>query len=170
MGTVLYENGGSLLKDVQGIIEQVRQEAYRSVNIAMLQRNWLLGKRISEEILRGENRAEYGNEVIKKLSEELTDIYGKGFNKNNLYAFVQFYKIFPTLSGKSELLSWSHYMLLCTEGGEEQIELLQLDKSGIKVAKYMTELPPREVLMQQIKRSLEVSRELFDEKNNMWED
>ena len=112
MGTVLYENGGSLLKDVQGIIEQARQEAYRSVNIAMLQRNWLLGKRISEEILRGENRAEYGNEVIKKLSEELTDIYGKGFNKNNLYAFVQFYKIFPTLSGKSELLSWSHYMLL----------------------------------------------------------
>ena len=112
MGTVLYENGGSLLKDAQGIIEQARQEAYRSVNIAMLQRNWLLGKRISEEILRGENRAEYGNEVIKKLSEELTDIYGKGFNKNNLYAFVQFYKIFPTLSGKSELLSWSHYMLL----------------------------------------------------------
>ena len=112
MGTVLYENGGSLLKDVQGIIEQARQEAYRSVNTAMLQRNWLLGRRISEEILRGENRAEYGNEVIKKLSEELTDIYGKGFNKNNLYAFVQFYKIFPTLSGKSELLSWSHYMLL----------------------------------------------------------
>ncbi len=112
MGTVLYENGGSLLKDAQGIIEQARQEAYRSVNIAMLQRNWLLGRRISEEILRGENRAEYGNEVIKKLSEELTDIYGKGFNKNNLYAFVQFYKIFPTLSGKSELLSWSHYMLL----------------------------------------------------------
>lgn len=112
MGTVLYENGGSLLKDAQGIIEQARQEAYRSVNTAMLQRNWLLGKRISEEILRGENRAEYGREVIKKLSEELTDIYGKGFNKNNLYAFVQFYKIFPTLSGKSELLSWSHYMLL----------------------------------------------------------
>ena len=61
-------------------------------------------------------------------------------------------------------------LLLCTEGGEEQIELLQLDKSGIKVAKYMTELPPREVLMQQIKRSLEVSREFFDEKNNMRED
>ena len=112
METALYKGSGSLLKDAQGIIEQARQEAYRSVNIAMLQRNWLLGKRISEEILRGENRAEYGNEVIKKLSEELTDIYGKGFNKNNLYAFVQFYKIFPTLSGKSELLSWSHYMLL----------------------------------------------------------
>jgi hypothetical protein len=41
-------------------------------------------------------------------------------------------------------------LLLCTEGSEEQIELLQLDKSGIKVAQYMTELPPRDVLMRQI--------------------
>lgn len=41
-------------------------------------------------------------------------------------------------------------LLLCTEGSEEQIELLQLDKSGIKVAKYMTELPSREVLRLQI--------------------
>ena len=47
---------------------------------------------------------------------------------------------------------------LCTEGSEEQIELLQLDKSGIKVAQYMTELPPRDVLMRQIKKSLEVTK------------
>lgn len=116
MGTVLYENGGSLLKDAQGIIEQARQEAYRSVNTAMLQRNWLLGKRISEEILRGENRAEYGREVIKKLSKELTVIYGKGFTKSYLYNFMRFYKTFPDIFqspiGKSELLTWTHYYLL----------------------------------------------------------
>lgn len=45
-------------------------------------------------------------------------------------------------------------LLLCTEGSEEQIELLQLDKAGIKVAQYMTELPPREVLQRQIQKSL----------------
>ena len=116
MGTVLYENSGSLLKDAQGIIEQARQEAYRSVNIAMLQRNWLLGKRINEEILRGENRAEYGREVIKKLSKELTVIYGKGFTKSYLYNFMRFYKTFPDIFqspiGKSELLTWTHYYLL----------------------------------------------------------
>jgi predicted nuclease of restriction endonuclease-like (RecB) superfamily len=49
-------------------------------------------------------------------------------------------------------------LLLCTEGSEEQIELLQLDKSGIKVAQYMTELPPRNVLVQQIQKSLDVAR------------
>ena len=41
-------------------------------------------------------------------------------------------------------------LLLCTEGSEEQIELLQLDKSGIKVAQYLTELPSREQLLKNI--------------------
>lgn len=54
-------------------------------------------------------------------------------------------------------------LLLCTEGSEEQIELLQLDKAGIKVAKYMTELPPRELLMQQIRKSLEIAKELGED-------
>lgn len=49
-------------------------------------------------------------------------------------------------------------LLLCTEGGEEQIELLQLDKSGIKVAQYMTELPPKELLQRQLQKSLESAR------------
>ncbi len=49
-------------------------------------------------------------------------------------------------------------LLLCTEGSDEQIELLQLDKSGIKVAQYLTELPSREVLKQQIQKSLEAAK------------
>ena len=53
-------------------------------------------------------------------------------------------------------------LLLCTEGSDEQIELLQLDKAGIKVAKYLTELPPRHVLMQQIQKSLEAAKARFD--------
>ena len=53
-------------------------------------------------------------------------------------------------------------LLLCTEGSEEQIELLQLDKSGINVAQYMTELPPRDVLMRQIQKSLEAAKARFD--------
>ena len=53
-------------------------------------------------------------------------------------------------------------LLLCTEGSEEQIELLQLDKAGIKVAKYITELPPREVLQHQIQKSLEIAQTRFE--------
>lgn len=46
-------------------------------------------------------------------------------------------------------------LILCTEGSNEQIELLQLDVSGIKVAQYMTELPPKEVLIRQMQKTIE---------------
>lgn len=100
-------------------VKPSRKAAYRAINVVMLQRNWLLGKRIHEEILGGKDRADYGAEVVKNLSKKLTEIYGKGFNKNNLYGFVSFYKIFPTLSGKSGLLSWSHYVLLIDVNDDE---------------------------------------------------
>ena len=58
-------------------------------------------------------------------------------------------------------------LLLCTEGNEEQIELLQLDKSGIKVAQYLTALPSREVLKAQIQKSLEYAKARVE---NMIED
>lgn len=45
-------------------------------------------------------------------------------------------------------------LLLCTKGGEEQIELLQLDKNGIRIAQYMTELPSRALLQKQLQKWL----------------
>lgn len=67
--------------------------------------------------MRGEARAEYGAGVIKKLSKELTSIYGKGFEQRTLYRFVRFYEAYPdfltTLLSKSpRVLSWSHYLVL----------------------------------------------------------
>ncbi len=111
-----YTNTGSLLSDTRQIIDESRKTAYRAINIAMLQRNWLLGKRIHEEILGGKDRADYGEEIVKNLSIKLTEIYGKGFTKSYLYNFVRFYNTFPdifqTAIGKCELLSWTHYYLL----------------------------------------------------------
>ncbi|MBR4886969.1 MAG: DUF1016 family protein [Muribaculaceae bacterium] len=114
----MYEisNTDDIFKDAQNIVEQTRNYAYQAVNIAMIQRNWLLGKRIADEELQGENRAEYGKEVINRLANHLTNLYGKGFSKSNLYQFVQFYKYFPeifhSLGGKSFTLSWTHYRTL----------------------------------------------------------
>ncbi len=87
------------------------------MNTYLVQRNWLMGKRISEEELKGEGRAEYGLQVIKRLAKELMALYGKGFTKTNLYSFYSFYRAYPeifqTLSGKSTgYLSWSHYVAL----------------------------------------------------------
>ena len=61
--------------------------------------------------------AQVSFDIIKKLSKELTEKYGKGFTKTNLYSFYSFYKYFPdifhTPCGKSSIrLSWSHYRTL----------------------------------------------------------
>ena len=112
-----FEKTDNILNDVQNIIEVSQKEAYRTVNMILTQRNWLIGYRIAEEELASEQRAEYGAEVIKRLSRELTTKYGKGFTKTNLYSFYRFYKCFPeifhTACGKSNMcLSWSHYRTL----------------------------------------------------------
>lgn len=112
-----FHKTDNILNDVQTIIEVSQKEAYRSVNTILSQRNWLIGYRIAEEELAGEEREEYGAEVIKKLSRELTKRYGKGYTKTNLYSFYRFYKcfseIFHSVSGKSAFkLSWTHYRIL----------------------------------------------------------
>ena len=107
----------NILNDMCGIIESSQKAAYQAVNIALVQRNWLLGYRIASEELQGNERAEYGTELIKKLSKELTQNYGKGFDYSSLYKFVRFYKEFPeildSVNPKSlPMLSWTHYRVL----------------------------------------------------------
>lgn len=53
-------------------------------------------------------------------------------------------------------------LILCAEGGHEQIELLQLSNSGINVAEYLTELPNRQLLKERIHKELELKRQLFN--------
>mgnify|MGYP003303974850 CR=1 FL=1 len=106
-----------ILKDMCGIIESSQKAVYQAINTSLVQRNWFIGYRISEEELQGEIRSEYGLKIIKKLSKELTERYGKGYDRSNLYHCFRFYKMFPkivdTLCRQSgNLLSWSHYRAL----------------------------------------------------------
>ena len=126
---------GELYNDACSIIEQAQVSAYRSVDEIIIKRNWLLGLRIHHEVLK-DQRAEYGEQIIMKLSKELTDKYGRGFKKSNLYLFVSFFQnhpdffqlpigksldmvdddIFQSLTGKSPIrLSWTHYCIILQE-------------------------------------------------------
>ena len=112
-----FQKTDNILNDVQNIIEVSQREAYRSVNTILSQRNWLIGYRIAEEELAGENRAEYGANIIKELSKDLTKKYGKGYDRSNLYHCLRFYKAFPqivdTVCRQSYIrLTWSHYRTL----------------------------------------------------------
>ncbi len=86
-----------LYDDICSIIEDAREQAYRAVNVYLTLRNWMLGERIAREKLDGEDRAEYGKQVIDSLAKELTNKYGKGFGRALLYEYIKFYRCFPEI-------------------------------------------------------------------------
>lgn len=100
------------ISDIKKIVAQARQQAYRAINSAMVEAYWRIGERIVLEEQNGQNRAEYGKEVIKHISVELTEAFGKGFSPRRIFEMRQFYSTFPdfqkvrTLSAQ---LSWSHF-------------------------------------------------------------
>ena len=113
---ITYTRSNDLLADSQIIIETARKVAYKAVDIALVQRNWLLGRRIAEEHLDEDGHAEYGKQVIQTLANQLTKEYGGGFDFSSLYKFLRFFRLFPILDAVrpklGNILSWSHYRTL----------------------------------------------------------
>lgn len=108
-----------ILFDIQQIVRNARQKAYQAINVAMVQAYWLIGKRIVEEDQQGEARATYGKELLKNISLQLQNEFGKGFSVDNLENMRRFYVSYPiseTVSRKLQTpdfqLSWSHYLML----------------------------------------------------------
>ena len=111
------QSTGDIVSDICKIIDGTQKQAYHAVDTILIMRNWMIGKRIAEEELHGNDRADYGLSVIKELSRELKSIYGKGYDRSNLYHCLNFYKTYPeivdTVNRQSSIrLSWSHYRIL----------------------------------------------------------
>lgn len=107
----------NMLTSAYGIIEEARNNAYQHINVELVRRNWLLGRLIAEDELKHADRAAYGLQTIKLLSKSLTERYGRGFTKTNLYSYYTFFKAYPeifhSVSGKfPEMLTWTHYRIL----------------------------------------------------------
>ena len=97
-----------LFNDACNIIEQAQVVAYRAVNETLIKRNWLLGMRIQHEVLK-DTRATYGERIIAELAKRLTERYGSGFIKRNLWHFIDFYAkhpdFFQTISSENEIVN-----------------------------------------------------------------
>lgn len=109
-----------LVSDLRQLIEQSRQQVAVTVNSALVQLYWQIGRRIREDVLENE-RAEYGKEIVQTLSAQLTEEFGKGFSTKALWRMVQLAESFPDaeiVAALSRQLSWSHF-----------IELIPLDDS-----------------------------------------
>jgi len=113
-----------LVETIKQIVVSARNSIAETVNKTMISTYWNIGKYIVEFEQKGQKRAEYGTELLKNLSSDLTSKTGKGFSQRNLYNMKRFYIEFPilqTLSAKSEndilinsvnQLNWSHFVRL----------------------------------------------------------
>lgn len=116
-----YLQTNDIVEDARQIISGAEHAARCSVNRALVIRNWLLGKRIAQEELGGQERAHYGAETIERLAKGLKPL-GRGFGRRELYRYRKFYELFPGIvdsaSPQLSLLSWTHYReLLRVENG-----------------------------------------------------
>ena len=111
-----YTKTDDLLKDSRQIIDAAQKRAYQAVNVLLVERNWLLGKRISEEFMTGDGQERYGKQIVADLSKELTKLYGKGFDRGSIYRYIRFFEMYPEIVAtawqQSRILSWSHYRIL----------------------------------------------------------
>jgi predicted nuclease of restriction endonuclease-like (RecB) superfamily len=110
-GTILTQNTNynKLVSDIGTLLNNGRKQMAIAVNTSMVQTYWSIGKHIVEFEQKGNERAEYGSNLINRLSRDLTERYGKGFGKSNLLYIRKFYLTFPKSGTVSHLLTWSHF-------------------------------------------------------------
>ena len=122
----------------------MRADKLIAINSAMIEAYWKIGERIVLEEQNGKERADYGKEIIKILSAELTATFGNGFGERNIRNFRQFYLMFPNLDiWKSVIskLTWTHIQRVLkvsneqarryylTEAAENMWSVLTLDRN-----------------------------------------
>lgn len=109
----------NIFGNIKGLIVNSRAKVYSAINTEMLNLYWNIGK-IIMGIQRGDKRASYGDTVLEKLSQKLTNEFGKGFSSRNLRTMRKFYLTFPIWKTVSSELSWSHYLEIIKIDNEEK--------------------------------------------------
>jgi predicted nuclease of restriction endonuclease-like (RecB) superfamily len=125
-----------LAERIEKLIHEARKRTIAVVNTTMVYTYYEVGRMIVEDEQQGEQRAEYGTELLKHLSEQLSNKFGKGFSAQNLANMRQFYltyskdNIFQTVSRESEngfTLSWSHYLKLMRISNPEERRFYEIE-------------------------------------------
>lgn len=128
---------------VVDLLQSARSKVIRTVNQTMVLTYFEIGRMLIEEEQGGKERAEYGKQVIKRLSDVLTKEFGKGFSERNIEQMRQFYLVYAipqTVSAESTsqttskglqqdelVLSWSHYLKLMRIDDENERRFYQIE-------------------------------------------
>lgn len=128
----------NLILDIKNLIATAKQTAIRSVDFQRTVLYWHIGERVFNEEQEGKERANYGEYLIKYLSEELQPEFGTGFSARQLERYRQFYRTFPIASSLRTQLSWT----------------------SILASQYELVLPSEEQLLREIRKEIEILNKL----------
>ena len=102
----------SLLQNVGNALSKGRQKVASYIGAQTVRTYWKIGKYIVEYEQNGKEKAEYGSNLLKRISRDLTDIYGSGFGMSNVNKMRKMYIEYPILQTVSAKLTWSHFVEL----------------------------------------------------------
>lgn len=111
MGNTITAETKTLIGELKALVADARKRVLKSINSEMVRLYFEIGCRIVENEQAGENRADYGKEILNQIAKELSKEFGKGFSATNLKQMRKFYMVYgkgQTLSDLFEL-PWSHY-------------------------------------------------------------
>ncbi len=155
----------TLSTDIKNLISSAQTKAIKAVDTQRVLLYHNIGKRIHEEVQGGEDRAAYGQQVIKTLSCELTPIYGSGYSIRQLELMRQFYKVFQNTNALCSQLNWSQYKLLIRidDGDKREFYIAESTKnswSGRELERQINSMLYERLLLSSDKKSvLEVAKD-----------
>jgi len=121
----------NFIERIADLLNKARNKIVNTVNQTMVLTYYEIGRMIVEEEQNGKDRADYGKEVIKRLSIKLIADFGKGFSIRNIEQMRQFYKVYAktqTLSAEFKL-SWSHYLKLMRIDDDKERNFYEIESS-----------------------------------------
>lgn len=103
-----------IYNDISMLIEEKHNCVKTAVNNAMVSLYWSIGKYLVTKVLKNQ-KPDYGDRVIEGISQKLTMEYGSGYNETSINRMIKFYQLFTDyekVATLSQLLSWSHFVVL----------------------------------------------------------
>ena len=129
MGDIQTTNA-AFYNDMRNIIVNARDNAVRGVEVERMMMYWRLGERIFVEEQRGQDRAEYGEYLIRNLSKEFEAEFGSGFSARQLERARKFYRLYPAITSLKSELNWFQYRLLTAIDDDYKREYYELEAAN----------------------------------------
>ena len=105
----MLEENNKMVNEITTLVNEVKSKLSKEINNSIVYVYWNIGKIIVSNENEYNNRLEYGKEVLKRLSNDLTKFLGKGYSYTNLKYMRIFYKTYPEFEKINPELSWTHY-------------------------------------------------------------